>query len=188
MEEGDTLFIEMGLAKGPKEAMTELFAALDTFQEAKIIFTRQNADPEGKIISRMIDEYISRNPEKAKAYTSLGQINYLSAIKHVDAVIGNSSSGLIEAPAMQKPTVNIGPRQQGRLKASSVIDCDENSTSIIKAIKKVLSPDFRKLLPNVISPYGSGNTSFRIKEKLKVTNLDGILFKKFYDMKIPEIE
>ena len=141
-----------------------------------------NADTEGRVIIQMIDDYAKGRPNKVKAFTSLGQTKYLSAIKHADVVIGNSSSGLTEAPAMKKPTVNIGVRQRGRLKVTSVIDCDETANAIISAIKKALSPDFQRLLPNIISPYGSGNASFRIKEYLKSVDLDGILIKKFYDL------
>lgn len=167
---------------GPKQAMENLFKALDTFTEAKVIFTKANSDTDGRIINEMIDNYVLEHPSKAVAFTSLGQLRYLSAIKHVDIVMGNSSSGIIEVPFMKKPTINIGDRQKGRLKAESVIDCDESVDSITCAIEKVLSPEFQCCLPKLQSLYGQGNVSIRIKEVLKSISLDNIIMKKFYDL------
>ena len=164
--------------------ITELFLALDSFPEASIIFTKPNSDADGRIISQMIDEYVQRNTKRAVAHTSLGQLRYLSAIRHVDVVIGNSSSGIIEAPLFHKPTVNIGPRQTGRIKASSIIDSGESSVAITEAIDKALSGIYRdensQLEP---SPYGEGNTAVQIIDVLKHITLDGIVYKKFYDLK-----
>lgn len=168
--------------QGPKHAIKELFRALDHFKDAKIIFTKPNADTDGRVICQMIDDYMVRQPDRVIATTSLGQLRYLSAIKHVDAVIGNSSSGLIEAPALKKPTINLGYRQNGRLKANSVIDCDENAEAIIAAIQKALSVDFMLTISNVVSPYGEGNASVRIKDYFKNVNFKDILQKKFFDM------
>lgn len=168
--------------QSPKHAMQELFFALDHFQDAKIIITKPNADTDGRIICQMIDDYKARQPDRVMATASLGQVRYLSAIKHVDAVIGNSSSGLIEAPALKKPTINLGNRQKGRLKAASVIDCAENTEALVAAIQKALSADFMLSISNVVSPYGEGNVSVRIKDYLKNVNLKDILQKKFFDM------
>ena len=99
-----------------------------------IIFTKPNADNDGRVIIRMIDEFVSGSAGRAVACTSLGQLLYLSAISHVDAVVGNSSSGLYEVPSFGKPTVNIGDRQRGRLRAASVIDCASDRTSIREAV------------------------------------------------------
>jgi GDP/UDP-N,N'-diacetylbacillosamine 2-epimerase (hydrolysing) len=132
----------------------------------------------------MIDDYVKRNLGRAKSFISLGQLKYLSAIKNVNIVLGNSSSGLIEVPIFNKPTVNIGDRQKGRLRASSVIDCDENATSISLAIKKAFSKDFQKTLGQVHHPYKSGNASKAISKTLKRFNLDGVLTKEFYDLKL----
>ena len=131
----------------------------------------------------MIDSYIKRNPDRAKSFISLGQLRYLSAIKNVNIILGNSSSGLTEVPIFNKPTVNIGDRQKGRLRASSVIDCEENVKSISLAINKALSEDFQKSLGDVYHPYKSGNASKEISKTLKNFNLDGILAKKFYNLK-----
>jgi UDP-N-acetylglucosamine 2-epimerase (non-hydrolysing)/GDP/UDP-N,N'-diacetylbacillosamine 2-epimerase (hydrolysing) len=167
----------------PREPMENLLRALNRFPEAKIIFTKANADTEGRIINEMIDQYVHQDPMRAKAFISMGQVLYLSALTHVDVVIGNSSSGLTEAPAVRKATVNIGDRQRGRLRASSVIDCTEDESAIVSAIRKALSPGFREALKNVSSPYGEGNASVKIKKYLKEVNLDDVLMKRFYDIK-----
>ncbi|MFA4133390.1 MULTISPECIES: UDP-N-acetylglucosamine 2-epimerase [unclassified Brevibacillus] len=169
---------------GSEKAMNELLSALQEFPGARIIFTKPNSDTDGRIISQMIDEYVSINPDKCISYTSLGQLRYLSAIQHVDLVIGNSSSGIIEVPAFRKPTVNIGDRQKGRLRAESIIDCDESKESIVLAIQKALSADFAQRLPYFQSPYGEDYVSIQIKDFLKKVTLDEILMKSFYNLEI----
>jgi len=167
----------------PETAFQELLKALEQFPEAKIIITKANADTEGRIINKNIDKFAEKHPNRVKAFTSMGQLLYLSAIKNTDVVVGNSSSGIVEAPAFHKPTVNIGKRQQGRLKADSVIDCEENEQAIVAAINKALSPEFKNnVLKKTINPYGSGNASAKIKDHLKKVSLRNILMKKFYDV------
>jgi len=166
----------------PETAFQELVKALEQFPEAKIIFTKANADTAGRIINNNIDKFAEKHPSRVKAFTSMGQLRYFSAIKNVDVIIGNSSSGIVEAPAFHKPTINIGKRQQGRLKADSVIDCDEKKQAIVAAIKKALSPEFKDVLMKTINPYGSGNASTKIKDYLKKVSLRNILMKKFYDV------
>jgi UDP-hydrolysing UDP-N-acetyl-D-glucosamine 2-epimerase len=165
-----------------KRSVIELLKAIQYFPEAKIIFTKSNADTDGHLINQLIDEYARKNQDRVKVFASLGQVNYLSTIQFIDVVIGNSSSGIIEVPVFKKPTVNIGTRQKGRLKASSVIDCEYDELSIKSAIEKALSPEFQKSLPNTISLYGSGNTAEQIKDCLKSVELRGLLTKKFYDL------
>jgi UDP-N-acetylglucosamine 2-epimerase (non-hydrolysing)/GDP/UDP-N,N'-diacetylbacillosamine 2-epimerase (hydrolysing) len=165
-----------------KASAQALLDALDAFPEAHIIFTKANADAGGRIINQLLDEYAATQPERVYLTTSLGQLKYLSAIQLVDVVIGNSSSGLIEVPALHKPTVNIGERQQGRLKAASVIDCSEETSAIKQAINYALSAEFQMQLPNVVSLYGQAGASLKIKEVLKNYNLHDILMKKFYDL------
>lgn len=169
-------------AEGPEKPFNELLRAVDHFPNAKIIFTKANADMAGRIINQKIDDYAERNPSRVKVFTSMGQLLYLSAIKNVDIVVGNSSSGLVEVPALHKPTVNMGERQSGRLRADSVIDCEETEQAIVAAIKKGLSPGFKSILKNVISPYGQGDASSKIKEYLKKVSLQNILMKQFYDV------
>ncbi|MDH4618259.1 UDP-N-acetylglucosamine 2-epimerase [Brevibacillus sp. AY1] len=166
----------------PRDSLNELFSALDDFPEAKIIFTKPNADTSGRLISQMIDDYVNHHPNRAIAFTSLGQLKYLSAINHCDIVLGNSSSGLIEVPYFKKPTVNIGDRQKGRIKPVSVIDCSDSKNEIKKAILKAISEAFRKSIENMKSPYGEGDVSFQVKDKIKSAALDELIVKSFYDV------
>lgn len=167
---------------GPKKAMEALFEALERFAKAKVFFTKPNSDAGNRVIGQMIDDFAAKHPTRVKAYTSLGQLRYLSLMSQVDLVIGNSSSGIIEAPALRKPTINMGDRQKGRLKALSVIDCLESAESIAQAIEKALSPEFRTLISSQVPPYGEGNVSYAIKEHLKQLDLDYIKIKEFYDL------
>jgi len=161
----------------------ELLKALDEFDDLKIIFTHPNADADGRVIIRLIDDYVTSNPEKARSFRSLGALKYLSAVKYVDLVAGNSSSGIIEAPSFQKPVVNIGDRQKGRIKAASIIDCMPVHDDIAAAIKKALSADFRNACMHVTNPYGDGNAAERIVDILKCELLKQITLKKgFFDV------
>jgi len=164
----------------PPVAMQALLDALDYFADAKIIITKPNSDTDGRILGQMIDEYAHHNKGRVAVFTSMGQLRYLSALQLVDAVIGNSSSGIIEAPASNTPTVNIGDRQSGRLKADSIIDCLETKESIIAAINKALSPSFREGIEQGISLYGYGETATEVKNHLKQANLSTT--KRFYDL------
>jgi UDP-N-acetylglucosamine 2-epimerase (non-hydrolysing)/GDP/UDP-N,N'-diacetylbacillosamine 2-epimerase (hydrolysing) len=168
---------------GKNSAIELLIQALDKFPTSKVIFTGVNADPGNLNIQEVITKYAAAHPERIRFYDSLGQLRYLSLMRISQVVIGNSSSGLIEAPALKVPTVNIGARQRGRLKARSVIDVDENTGGITLAIEKALSTQFRDILQEDISLYGAtGNASIGIKDKLKNANLENILMKKFYDV------
>lgn len=169
-------------SEGPETAFRGLLEALDSFPDTQVIFTYPNSDTDGRIIRNLIDEYVLQSSNRCKAYASLGQLRYLSAIRHVDAIIGNSSSGIIEAPLFQKPTVNIGNRQTGRLKAASIIDCEESSASIVTAIQHALSRSFREKLGDVKSLYGGGDACSKMKDYLKRVRLDGIVVKKFHDI------
>ena len=168
--------------QSPQQSVQALLNALDAFPDAQIIFTGQNSDTEGRIIWQLLHEYVESHSTRSRIYSSLGQLKYLSAIQHVDVVIGNSSSGLSEVTAMKKPTVNIGDRQKGRLRADSVIDCKENTEEIVQAIHRALSPEIQQRLTTVTCPYGAGNVSPRIKEVLKTWNLKNIFRKPFYDL------
>lgn len=159
----------------------ELLAALDVLNETHIIFTMPNADPQSDLIRNRLDQFASTRAN-VKIYESLGQLKYFSIIPFVDAVVGNSSSGLLEVPSFKKPTINIGSRQNGRLKASSVIDCSADRVSIIGAIKSVYSSDFQDVLKNTINPYGTGGASKLIAEILERIDVDGLLVKEFNDI------
>jgi UDP-hydrolysing UDP-N-acetyl-D-glucosamine 2-epimerase len=167
----------------PAKPFAELLAALDSIPDLRIIFTKSNADTEGRVINQMIDEYVQSHEDRACAFTSLGQRRYLSALHHVDAVVGNSSSGLIEAPAVPVPTVNLGDRQGGRIRAASVIDCEEEEASISDALDRALSSTFHRHIQDVSSPYGDGHASSQITETLKEVPLgEDVLKKGFYDL------
>ena len=167
-----------------REQFNELLNALDELEETNFIFTKANSDTDGDVINKMIDEYVSENPQKAVAFASLGQLRYLSAIKFVDIVLGNSSSGLLEVPSFKKATINIGDRQKGRARASSVIDVRPVKEEILAAIKRAYSKEFEQTLKDTINPYDGSNPSKKMVKILKETKLDGILKKKFYDIGI----
>ncbi len=163
-------------------ALNQLLLALNNFPTAKIIITKANADAGGRLINQALETYAAQHQETVLLTTSLGQLRYLSAIQHVDVVIGNSSSGLLEVPFFKKPTVNLGERQTGRLMADSVINCKENIEAITQAIHQALSTSFKEKLKTILSPYGVGNASQQIKTKLKQVNLSPLIKKHFYTL------
>jgi len=167
-----------------KEQFQELLDAIDELEDTNIIFTKANSDTDGRVINQMIDEYVAKNFHKSIGFSSLGQLRYLSALQFVDAMVGNSSSGLTEAPSFKIGTINIGDRQKGRIKAESVIDCLPNKKSIEKAFEKLYSLEFQDILLNIQNPYGDGCASEQVVEVLKNVNLDNILKKSFYDLKV----
>lgn len=167
-----------------REQFGEILKALDELKETNLIFTKANSDTDGDVINKMIDEYVRQNPQKAVAFVSLGQLRYLSAIKFVDIVLGNSSSGLLEVPSFKKATINIGDRQKGRARASSVIDVRPDKEEILAAIKRAYSKEFEQTLKDTINPYDGGNPSKKMVKILKEIKLEGILKKKFYDIGI----
>ena len=165
-----------------REQFQNLLDVLDELDSTRFIFTKPNADIEGRVIIKMIDEYISKNGHKAVAFVSLGQLRYLSAMQFMDGVVGNSSSGFLEVPTFKIGTINIGDRQRGRIKADSVIDCESSKESSLTAIRKLYSKEFQNKLKTVKNPYGEGGAAKKIKEVLKEKNLSGILKKEFYDI------
>ena len=166
-----------------KEQFQELLNAIDELEDTNIIFTKANSDTDGRIINQMIDEYVSRNSDKSVGFITLGQLRYLSALQYVDAMVGNSSSGLIEAPSFKIATINIGDRQKGRLKAESVINCLPLKNDILVSFVKLYSEEFINLLKEIKNPYGNGFASKKIIEELKRIRFDNILKKKFHDLK-----
>ncbi len=166
--------------EAPEKQMMELLSALDLLKEAQLIFTMPNADAGGRALFDMVKQFVATHPN-SRAYTSLGQLNYLSCLSHVDGVLGNSSSGLAEAPSFKKGTINIGDRQRGRLKAASVIDCDPTAASITAALQQLYSVDFQTMLKTVRNPYGEGGASQRIVRVLRDYPLERLLQKSFYD-------
>lgn len=153
----------------------ELLKALNKLDETGIIFTKSNADTEGRAINKLIDDYV-KDHSNSKVFTSLGQLLYLSTVAQVDVVVGNSSSGLYEVPSLKKPTVNIGNRQKGRMLADSVIQCDPIAADIYDAIIYSFSMD----CSNIINPYGEGDASKKILEIIKsIQDYKALLKKSF---------
>jgi UDP-hydrolysing UDP-N-acetyl-D-glucosamine 2-epimerase len=165
----------------PAEGMRALLDALDEFPALSVLITKSNADAGGRVLNTMVDAYATANVKRVAASTSLGRLNYLSAMRHCSAVVGNSSSGIVEAPAMGVPTVNIGSRQQGRLKASSVIDCPPDRSGIVAAISKALSAEFKQVAAKTVSLYGHCDASARIVKKLGEVDIERRHPKRFYD-------
>ena len=159
-----------------------ILKALSMQNDMQFIFTKANADSDGHKINKILEDYCLKH-QNFHFFSSLGMLRYLSAIKHAKFVIGNSSSGLIEAPSFKIPTINIGDRQKGRLMADSVICCEPTQASIEKAVEKALSPEFRKIAAKAINPYGDGKTSMKIVKIIKEFLSKPIdLKKRFYDI------
>jgi GDP/UDP-N,N'-diacetylbacillosamine 2-epimerase (hydrolysing) len=161
----------------------ELLDALDQFPNAKVIFTKPNADTDGRVIIGMIDEYVQKSNGRCVAFTSMGQLNYLSALQFIAAAVGNSSSGIIEVPSFGKPSVNIGDRQKGRAHADSVIHCEATSAAIVTAIRTATEKSFRARAGSVVNPYDQGDPAANILNVIKSADLPSLLKKKFFDIK-----
>jgi GDP/UDP-N,N'-diacetylbacillosamine 2-epimerase (hydrolysing) len=164
------------------DQFTELLAALETLDDTHIIFTAPNADTDGRVIKTLIDDFVSKHPRGSIAFTSMGQVNFLSTLQYIDAVVGNSSSGLAEAPSFKIGTINIGDRQKGRVIAKSVISCLPEKDSIVNAMKKLYSDAFQKLLNTFINPYGKVGASEKIIAILKKYQIENNIKKTFYDV------
>lgn len=160
----------------------ELLASLEPLKDTQLIFTMPNADTDGRELIKLVENFVSRH-SNAKSYTSLGQLRYLSCLAQVDGVIGNSSSGLLEAPSFRKGTVNIGDRQRGRLQAESVINCEPKRESISAALRHLYSDQFQSNLQRVQNIYGEGGASDAIVSIVKTASLDDIVKKNFFDIK-----
>jgi len=159
-----------------------ILKSLDKLKDTTLIFTKANSDEGGRKINNMIDKFVSKNHQKAIAFASLGQVRYLSALQYVDAVVGNTSSGITEAPSFKIGTINIGNRQKGRTQAKSVINAKANSVSLDNAFKKLYSPEFQQSLQDIVNPYYQRNSSKKTKEVLKNIDLHNIIKKEFRDI------
>jgi GDP/UDP-N,N'-diacetylbacillosamine 2-epimerase (hydrolysing) len=168
------------------DQMKELLKALAIKKDCQIIFTMPNADPNSRILFDLIEEFVLHN-DNSCLYASLGQLRYYSCLAQVDAVVGNSSSGLLEAPSFKKGTVNIGDRQGGRLKASSIIDCSPDCNSISMAIDKIFTDSFQSQLAKTVNPYGDGGAVDSIINIIKTLPFDNLMKKKFHDLLIPQL-
>lgn len=168
-----------------EEQFLNLLEVLDRNPKIRMIFTKVNADTNGRIVNKLIDKYAAQNSERACAFVSLGQKRYLSALKYCRIVIGNSSSGIIEAPSFGKPIINIGDRQKGRICADSVINCGYTQQEIQQAMETALTKEFENKASNCRNPYEKENTAANIISVIKDYLLnDKIKLKKgFYDIK-----
>ncbi|MFA0405758.1 UDP-N-acetylglucosamine 2-epimerase [Vibrio sp. 10N.222.52.C12] len=166
--------------EAPEEAFQALLDALNCFPEHQVILTYPNADDGGRRIIPMLEAYAASQPDRVLAIPSLGQVRYLSAVKYAAAVIGNSSSGIIEVPAFDVPTVNIGSRQKGRLAAKSVLHCESNRADIERAIRSANEREYKDTAEEIENPYGQGNTSEKVIEMIKT--LDFNPCKTFHDL------
>ena len=174
------------LGENPEATFMNLLQALDCFPDAGVLLTYPNSDTSGRVLIQRIEDYVQQNADRCRAYVSLGQLRYLSTMEHVHLVIGNSSSGIIETPAFHIPTVNIGVRQKGRLRAESVIDCGCSAEEITAAIERGLSPDFRNKAAAAKNPYGDGDATEKIFHTLKQYDFTKGIGKSFYDAPFEE--
>lgn len=170
-------------ASTAEEQMQALLDALAELTDTQLIFTLPNADTGGRALIEMVHGFVATHPQ-ARAYPSLGQLRYLSAVALVDGVVGNSSSGLAEVPSFQKGTINIGDRQRGRLMADSVINCAPDRASIVAALTQLYSPTFQASLGAVANPYGDGGASAKILAVIRDYPLEHAIKKSFYDLPI----
>lgn len=163
------------------DVLKDLLKVLDELTDTNIIFTLPNSDDRSREIISLIKSFVSENLHKSKAFISLGYKRYLSALKHVNVVVGNSSSGIVEVPSFKIGTINIGNRQKGRIRTNSIIDCDGNYTSIKNAFKNLQSTNFKKELIKTTNPFGEGYSSEKIINFLKKVNFSELLSnKKFF--------
>ena len=167
--------------ESPEKQFQILLNVIDKQEDSFFVFTKANADTGGRIINKMIDDYVSKNSDKARAFSSLGNLRFLSLVKFCDAVVGNSSSGILEVPSLKTATINIGDRQKGRIQAESIINTKVSEIEILDAFEKVKSEEFKNIVKNSVNPYGSGDTTEKMMAELREINLEAFRTKQFYD-------
>ena len=166
----------------PLDDIQALFYALDEHPELRVIFTMPNSDNGGQVLAEAIEQYALQHADRVRAYKSLGMRRYLSVMKYCAAVVGNSSSGIVEAPSFHIPTLNIGSRQDGRLAAKSVYNCSTDKESISAALEHILTPEFRAIASKARNPYAKEGTAQAIFEVISTYPLEGIIKKEFYNL------
>lgn len=159
-----------------------MFDALSELSGTHLIFTKSNADPEGRLLNEKIDHFVAKRPREAVAFFSLGQVRYFSLLAQADCMVGNSSSGIIEMPSFHKPTINVGRRQEGRVRAVSIIDCPPEKDAIAAAIHEAMSARFQRKLPRVRNPYDGHGAVAQIVAALKSADWSQLLNKRFCDV------
>ena len=168
--------------KTSQKHFKSLLDALSEIKDVYLIFTMPNADSDGRVIKKMVNDFVLSQNERAISFTSMGSLNYLSTLQYIDGMVGNSSSGLTEAPTFKIGTINIGDRQKGRLKAESIIDCEPTKESIKLAINKLYDSKFQKDLPSVQNLYGDGGAIKKIMSILSNKPIPEDMKKDFYDL------
>jgi len=168
--------------KNSTQDFKELLAAIEKQSDSLFIFTKANADNGGREINELIDKYVTKNIGNCIAFISMGQQLYLSTMQYITAVVGNSSSGILEAPSFKIATINIGNRQKGRIQAKSVINCIAKEADILNAFERIKEPAFKMQISRTSNPYGDGNTTARIIKILKEINWQKLPLKKFVDI------
>tara|TARA_X000000368_G_scaffold404412_1_gene380415 strand:- start:1962 stop:3128 length:1167 start_codon:yes stop_codon:yes gene_type:complete len=171
-------------SKSQKKSFTELLNALHVKNDINLIFTSPNADPGNDEIFEAINSFVRKNRHRSSSFKSLGHLRYFSLLNYVDGVIGNSSSGITEAPAFNIGTINIGDRQTGRIKGESIIDCDSDAAAIEYAINKLYSKNFQSIIKDIKSPYGDGTASLKILDTISKISIKDNMIKSFYDINI----
>lgn len=164
------------------EQSAALLRALDAFPEYKLLFTMPNSDTDSRVIADMIQQYAAQQSERTAVYSSLGMKRYLSALQYVTAVVGNSSSGIIEVPSFGIPTLDIGPRQQGRIAAESVYHCGSTYDEVVQGLQQILSPAFTDMARHCQNPYDIPGTTDSIVNTLASVDLNQLAIKKFYNL------
>lgn len=167
-----------------KEDIDDFIAALEKKKNLRIIFTMPNSDTGGQAIVEAINAFADKNPQRAKAFKSLGVLRYLSVMRQVAAVVGNSSSGLVEVPSFGIPTLNIGDRQKGRMAADSVFNCKTDKQAVLKGLDIVMSEEFRQKAAAIHNPYDKEGTAQAIFKVISTYPLDSLNQKHFYDIKL----
>lgn len=165
-----------------QKQFNNVLMSIDQMEDSFFVFTKSNADTNGRIINQLMEIYVKQNTEKAALFDSLGTLRYLSVIKHCTALVGNSSSGILEAPALNTPTINIGDRQKGRIHPISVMNCENDTKQITKLLHVVQNTNFVTKLFTEKNPYGNGGVGKRIAEIISQTKIDMLKMKKFYNV------
>lgn len=165
-----------------KDDIDDFIAALEERKDLRVIFTMPNSDTGGQFIVDAINDFVDNNSDRAKSFKSLGALRYLSVMQQVSAVVGNSSSGLVEVPSFGVPTLNIGDRQKGRIAAKSVFNCAPDTDSVLKGLEIVLSEKYKDLSRVVHNPYEKKNTAEEIFKVLNTYPLEKLKQKHFYDL------
>jgi GDP/UDP-N,N'-diacetylbacillosamine 2-epimerase (hydrolysing) len=168
------------LSSDEMEALLDALAEMPT--DIRLLFTMPNADAGGRALTEQIRRFAALHPDRAAAFTSLGQLRYLSAMRHCLAVVGNSSSGIIEAPSLGVGIVNIGDRQKGRVQADSVINCAPERGELAQALARAITPEYQETAAQVTNPYGSAGASEKIAKVAATFSLANLARKSFYNL------